>query len=53
MNSRGTGRVELDERPVVYKIYDGKVSSLRDFGAFVQLEGVKGRVEGRSLSTCS
>lgn len=47
MNYRGTGRVELDDRPVVYKIYDGKVASLRDFGAFVQLEGVKGRVEGK------
>ena len=46
-DGRGYGRVELDERPVVYKIYDGKVSSLRDFGAFVQLEGVKGRVEGK------
>jgi ATP-dependent RNA helicase DHX8/PRP22 len=44
-DNRGPGR-ELDDRPVVYKIYDGRVSSLRDFGAFVQLEGVKGRVEG-------
>ncbi|KAF5352727.1 hypothetical protein D9756_005877 [Leucocoprinus leucothites] len=36
----------LDERPVLYKIYNGKVAGLRDFGAFVTLEGVTGRVEG-------
>ncbi|CAG8700178.1 13047_t:CDS:2, partial [Acaulospora colombiana] len=42
-------RVELDDRPVVYKIYDGRVSSIREFGAFVQLEGVKGRVEGKFM----
>lgn len=43
----------LDERPVLYKIYDGKVSGLRDFGAFVTLEGVRGRVEGTSLPETS
>jgi ATP-dependent RNA helicase DHX8/PRP22 len=47
-DNRGPGR-ELDDRPVVYKIYDGRVSSIRDFGAFVQLEGVKGRAEGTHL----
>ncbi|PCH34267.1 ATP-dependent RNA helicase DHX8 [Wolfiporia cocos MD-104 SS10] len=36
----------LDERPVLYKIYDGRVSGMREFGAFVQLEGVAGRAEG-------
>ena len=41
-------RQQLDEKPVLYKIYDGKVSGLRDFGAFVTLEGVRGRVEGTS-----
>ncbi|KAL5518812.1 PRP22 [Sanghuangporus vaninii] len=39
-------RAQLDERPVLYKIYNGRVSSTKDFGAFVQLEGVVGRVEG-------
>jgi ATP-dependent RNA helicase DHX8/PRP22 len=39
---------ELDEKPILYKIYNGKVTNLRDFGAFVSLEGVKGRVEGKS-----
>lgn len=43
---RDRGRAPLDERPVLYKIYSGRVSSARDFGAFVQLEGVAGRVEG-------
>jgi ATP-dependent RNA helicase DHX8/PRP22 len=36
----------VDERPVLFKIYGGRISSLKDFGAFVQLEGVTGRVEG-------
>ncbi|KAG1749743.1 P-loop containing nucleoside triphosphate hydrolase protein [Suillus paluster] len=40
------GRARLDERPVLFKIYDGRISSLKDFGAFVQLEGVGGRMEG-------
>lgn len=42
-------RKQLDERPVLYKIYDGKVSGLRDFGAFVTLDGLRGRVEGTSF----
>ncbi|KAJ8702089.1 DEAH-box ATP-dependent RNA helicase prp22 [Pleurotus ostreatus] len=40
------GRPQLDEKPVVFKIYNGKVTGLKDFGAFVTLEGVVGRVEG-------
>lgn len=35
-----------DERPILFKIYSGRVSGLKDFGAFVTLEGVAGRVEG-------
>ncbi len=35
-----------DDRPQLYKIYDGKVSNMRDFGAFVALEGLRGRFEG-------
>ena len=45
----GGGRGQLDDRPVLYKIYNGRVNGLRDFGAFVQLEGVAGRVEGMSI----
>ena len=41
-----SSRSRLDEKPVLYKIYNGKVSSIKDFGAFIQLEGVAGRVEG-------
>lgn len=40
------GRPELDEKPVLYKIYSGRVAGLKDFGAFVQLDGIVGRVEG-------
>ena len=50
---RGGGR-QVDERPVLFKIYDGRVNGLKEFGAFVQLEGVAGRVEGAfSLSSRS
>ncbi|KAI3480042.1 hypothetical protein L1887_57818 [Cichorium endivia] len=31
-----------DDRPQLYKIYDGRVSNMRDFGAFVSLEGLRG-----------
>ena len=50
----GTGRrrsskwdqSERLSQPVVSQIYDGKVSSIMQFGCFVQLEGVRGRHEG-------
>ncbi|KAI0778818.1 P-loop containing nucleoside triphosphate hydrolase protein [Trametes elegans] len=42
-NDRGR---QMDERPVLFKIYNGRVNGLKEFGAFVQLEGVAGRVEG-------
>ena len=51
-DGRGRGRAPPDERPILYKIYDGRVSGMKDFGAFVQLEGVMGRVEGVSTSLC-
>lgn len=44
-NDRGRNNA-LDGRPVLYKIYNGRVQTLKDFGAFVQIEGVVGRVEG-------
>ncbi|PPQ64071.1 hypothetical protein CVT24_008884 [Panaeolus cyanescens] len=43
---RHTQNRQLDARPVLFKIYDGKVSGIKEFGAFVTLEGVEGRVEG-------
>lgn len=39
-------RPMLDENPVIYKIYDGKITNIKPFGAFVQLEGIQGRREG-------
>ncbi|KAJ3033448.1 DEAH-box ATP-dependent RNA helicase prp22, partial [Rhizophlyctis rosea] len=35
-----------DPAPVLYKIYDGKVTGMKDFGCFVSLEGIRGRAEG-------
>ncbi|RXK38857.1 ATP-dependent RNA helicase DHX8/PRP22 [Tremella mesenterica] len=43
---RGSHRPSQDEKPVLYKIYSGNVNGVRDFGAFVLLDGVQGRVEG-------
>lgn len=37
---------EVDERPVLFKVYDGKVTGIKDFGVFVNLLGVKGKVDG-------
>jgi ATP-dependent RNA helicase DHX8/PRP22 len=45
-NDQRGGRPPVDERPVLFKIYNGRVSGLRDFGAFVQLDGVSPRAEG-------
>ncbi|KAI3622057.1 atp-dependent rna helicase dhx8 [Moniliophthora roreri] len=41
-----SSRPALDDRPILFKIYNGRISGLKEFGAFVQLEGVAGRVEG-------
>ncbi|KII93617.1 hypothetical protein PLICRDRAFT_101872 [Plicaturopsis crispa FD-325 SS-3] len=43
---RDRGRPQVDEKPILFKIYSGKVAGMKEFGAFVQLEGVAGRVEG-------
>lgn len=37
---------ELDDSPILYKVYDGHVTAVKDFGAFVNLHGVKGKVDG-------
>ncbi|KAL2006291.1 hypothetical protein VTN00DRAFT_9945 [Thermoascus crustaceus] len=37
---------ELDDEPVLYKVYDGRVTGVKDFGAFVNLLGVRGKVDG-------
>ncbi|KAF9095828.1 DEAH-box ATP-dependent RNA helicase prp22 [Mortierella sp. AD031] len=41
-----SSKSSLDDAPVLYKIYSGKVTNTKPFGAFVTLEGVKGKVEG-------
>jgi ATP-dependent RNA helicase DHX8/PRP22 len=37
---------EIDNEPVLYKVYDGKVTGVKNFGAFVNLAGVRGKVDG-------
>ncbi|KAI1749926.1 P-loop containing nucleoside triphosphate hydrolase protein [Xylaria castorea] len=37
---------ELDDAPVLYKVYDGHVTGIKDFGAFVNLHGVRGKIDG-------
>ncbi|KAJ1720480.1 DEAH-box ATP-dependent RNA helicase prp22 [Coemansia erecta] len=40
------GDKSRDEAPVLYKIYNGRVTNVKGFGAFVSLYGIQGRVEG-------
>lgn len=37
---------EIDDEPIVFKVYDGHVTGVKDFGAFVNIHGVKGKVDG-------
>jgi ATP-dependent RNA helicase DHX8/PRP22 len=37
---------ELDDTPVLYKVYTGRVTGIKDFGVFVNLQGVRGKVDG-------
>lgn len=37
---------EVDDAPVLYKVYDGHVTGIKDFGAFVNLHGIRGKVDG-------
>lgn len=39
-------RVEEDEKALVGKVYPGRVTNIKDFGAFVSLSGVRQRAEG-------
>jgi len=43
---RRSPEVEIDDAPVLYKVYDGHVTGIKDFGAFVNLHGVRGKVDG-------
>ena len=37
---------EIDDAPKIFKVYKGAVSGVKPFGAFVSLQGVKGKVDG-------
>ena len=37
---------EIDDTPKLFKVYDGRVTGVKDFGVFVNLQGVKGKVDG-------
>ncbi|KXX75249.1 Pre-mRNA-splicing factor ATP-dependent RNA helicase prp22 [Madurella mycetomatis] len=37
---------EVDETPVLNRIYNGNVTGIKDFGVFVSLHGVKGNLTG-------
>ncbi|OTA96058.1 hypothetical protein M434DRAFT_151095 [Hypoxylon sp. CO27-5] len=43
---RNPPQPEVDDSPILYKVYDGHVTGIREFGAFVNLHGVKGKVDG-------
>lgn len=42
----GPNGTSIDEVPQIYKIYQGSVTSIKDFGCFVALEGLRKRAEG-------
>ncbi|KAK4145990.1 uncharacterized protein C8A04DRAFT_10200 [Dichotomopilus funicola] len=37
---------ELDDAPELHKVYGGHVTGVKDFGAFVNIHGVKGKIDG-------
>lgn len=37
---------ELDDEPKLHKVYEGHVTGIKEFGAFVNLHHVKGKVDG-------
>ncbi|KAL8920039.1 MAG: hypothetical protein Q9208_006494 [Pyrenodesmia sp. 3 TL-2023] len=37
---------EIDNAPKLFKVYDGTVTGVKDFGAFVNLKRVRGKVDG-------
>ena len=37
---------EIDDSPKLLKVYNGSVTGVKDFGAFVNIQGVKGKVDG-------
>jgi ATP-dependent RNA helicase DHX8/PRP22 len=43
---RRTPEVEIDDAPQLHKVYEGHVTGVKDFGAFVNLHHVRGKVDG-------
>ena len=37
---------EIDDAPKIFKLYNGTVSGIKPFGAFVSLQGVQGKADG-------
>lgn len=37
---------EIDDTPKMFKIYNGIVIGVKDFGAFINLQGIKGKFDG-------
>jgi ATP-dependent RNA helicase DHX8/PRP22 len=37
---------EIDDEAILHKVYHGKITGIKDFGVFVNLQGVKGKVDG-------
>jgi ATP-dependent RNA helicase DHX8/PRP22 len=37
---------EIDDEPILFKVYDGHITGVKDFGAFVNIHGVQGKVDG-------
>lgn len=44
--SRSKDRQPLDDTAIPNKVYDGRVTGIKDFGVFVSLYGVKGKCDG-------
>ncbi len=42
----GAQTPSLDDEPILYKVYEGHVTGVIDFGAFVNLHGIQGKVDG-------
>ena len=37
---------KIDDGPVMFKVYEGRVTGVKDFGAFISLNGIRQRTEG-------
>lgn len=44
--TRRAPAAEMDDAPILNKVYDGHVTGVKDFGAFVNLHNVRGKVDG-------